>query len=195
MSRLGQALLWAGGAVIALLMAYTLAFDTGPGRSKAHAGLGRDVVDVAVFYPERILWQEFRFGLGLCVQKGLARVVEESDTAVVVSTPGQKRLVRFEHHDVRGLRETKDEVRRLLGRSPQPLAVVGSSNTVLTRAIAEELRAFAGREGGKGPVLLIPWASAVLADRPDPGDGPVTLLDILPGRTFRFCPNNQHQAD
>jgi hypothetical protein len=35
----------------------------------------------------------------------------------------------------------------------------------------------------------------VLADRPEPGEGPVNLLDILPGRTFRFCPNNQHQAD
>jgi hypothetical protein len=35
----------------------------------------------------------------------------------------------------------------------------------------------------------------VLADRPEPGEGPVTLLEILPGRTFRFCPDNQHQAD
>jgi hypothetical protein len=44
-------------------------------------------------------------------------------------------------------------------------------------------------------VLLVPWATSVLAERPEPGEGPVALLDIHPGRTFRFCPNNQFQAD
>ena len=195
MSRFGQGLLWAGGLAIAALMAYTVALDAGIGRSRLGYGHGDDLVDVAVFYPERILWREFRLGVRLCAKKGLAEVVEESDSSVLVSTPRHKRLIRFDLHDVRGVRETKDDVLRLLDRSPRPIAIVGSSNTVLTRAIAEALRAQAGPEGGKGPVLLIPWATAVLADRPEPGEGPGNLLDILPGRTFRFCPNNQHQAD
>src|SRR5262249_34908328 len=43
--------------------------------------------------------------------------------------------------------------------------------------------------------LLIPWASSVLAERPEPGEGPVALMDIYRGRSFRFCLNNQFQAD
>ena len=195
MNRIGHALLWLGGVVIAALMAYTVAFDFIHGTMRRSTGTARGAVTVAVVYPDRTLWQEFRQGIRACVKKGLAAPVEESEGAVVVATPRDRRLIRFELHDVRGLRETKDEVHRLLERSPQPVAVVGSSNTVLTEAIAEALRAAAGPEGGKGPVLLVPWASAVLADRPEPGDGPVALLDINPGRTFRFCPNNQHQAD
>ncbi len=195
MSRYGQALLWAGGLAIAALMAYTIALDTGSSRALLSRLGGEGTAEVAVFYPERVLWNEFRLAVGLCARKGLAKVVEESDNAVTVSTPRHGRLVRFALDDVRGLRETKDEITRALERHPEPVAVVGSSNTVLTLAIAEALRANAGRDGGKGPVLLIPWASAVLAERPEPGEGPTNLLDILPGRTFRFCPNNQHQAD
>lgn len=195
MNRIGHALLWIGGFVLAGLMAYTVAFDFGHGGARRPVKAGRGEVTVAVFYPDRTLWQEFRHGVRACIKKGLATPVEESEGAVVIVTPTSKRLIRFELHGVRGLRETKDEVRRLLERSPPPLAFVGSSNTVLTEAIAEALRAAAGPEGGKGPVLLVPWASAVLADRPEPGEGPVALLDVNPGRTFRFCPNNQLQAD
>ncbi len=195
MRRFGLGLLWAGGFGLAALMAYTLALDTGPGWPHVSTGHDPDLAEVAVYYPERVLWQEFRSAVRLCTRKGLAQEVEESETSVVISTPRHKRLIRFDFHDVRGLREMKDDVQRLLGRTPQPVAIVGSSNTVLTRAIAEALKAYAGPQGEKGPVLLVPWASAVLADRPEPGEGPVALLDILPGRTFRFCPNNQYEAD
>ncbi len=195
MSRVGHVLLWVGGLILAALMVYTVAFDLGHGRVPATAGERPGGIGVEVFYPERVLWQEFCHGLTLCVQKGLAELVEENENAVVIATPRYKRPIRFTLHDARGLRETRDEIRGLLERSPQPLAFAGSSNTVLTEAIAEALRDSAGPDGGKGPVLLVPWASAVLTDRPEPGEGPVTLLDILPGRTFRFCPNNQHQAD
>ncbi len=195
MRRYGQALLWVGGLAIASLMAYVVALDAGLGRRHGSASRGRDVTEVAVFYPERILWQEFQQGVKLCVRKGMAALVEESDTSIVVSTPRFHRLIRFELHDARGLRETKDEVRRVIDRSPAPLAVVGSSNTVLTRAMAEALRASTGVEWSTRPVLLVPWASAVLVDRPERGEGPEALLDLFPGRTFRFCPNNQHQAD
>jgi hypothetical protein len=147
MSRIGHALLWVGGLVLAALMAYTVAFDLGHGRGRAPVEAGIDALGVGVFYPERALWEEFRVGVRLCVRKGLAGLIEESDGSVVVSTARHKRLIRFDLHDVRGLRETKDEVERLLGRSPQPLAIVGSRNTMLTEAIAEALRASAGPEG------------------------------------------------
>ena len=97
--------------------------------------------------------------------------------------------------DVRGVRETKEVVQRLANQSRPPIALVGSSNTVLTVALAEALSDSARQAGRGGPVLLVPWATAVLAERDEPGQGPVALLDIHPGRTFRFCPNNQTQAD
>jgi hypothetical protein len=194
MSRIGQALLLAGGLALAALMAYTVYFDVGrdrPGRG----GRVEVAARVAVVYPDRTLWREFRQGVQACVQKGLARIVEETDAAVVVATARHGRLVRFELRDVRGVRETKAEVQALLAAAPAPVAFVGSSNTVLTEAIAEALHEAAGPDGRNGPVLLVPWASSVLVDRPEPGEGPVTLLGIYPGRTFRFCPNNQRQAD
>ena len=197
MNRIGNALLWVGGLGLAVLMAYTIALDAGFGGGRLHGGAGANAAEVAVFYPERTLWHEFRLGVRQCVRKKLADLVEETDTSVIIQTHRHRRLIRFDRFDVRGLRETKDEVTRLLHRPRPPIAVVGSSNTVLTEAIAQALRgeAVANERIGKGPVLLIPWASAVLSDGLEPGEGPVALLDILPGRTFRFCPNNQRHAD
>jgi len=195
MNRVGHALLWSGALALAALMAYTVGFDllhsgpAGPGRAD------RDGVTVAVFYPDKVLWQEFRHGVRACAKKRLLTLTEDGEGAVVVATPRHNRRIRFDLHDVHGLRETKDEASRLMAADPRPVAVVGSSNTVLTEAIAGVLAAAAGAGGGKGPVLLVPWASAVLADRNEPGEGPQTLLGIHAGRTFRFCPNNQHQAD
>ncbi len=59
--------------------------------------------------------------------------------------------------------------------------------TVAMRAVRLPSRA--------GPIVLVPWATSVLTDSPDPDEGPTTLLDLDQGRIFRFCPNNQTQAD
>jgi hypothetical protein len=71
------------------------------------------------------------------------------------------------------------------------VAVVGSSTTVLTVALADPL----GDEGADGPVLLVPWATALKAVRPGSSSGPVPLLGLDPGRTFRFCPDNRQLAE
>ena len=163
-----------------------------PGRTW---GRPSSVVEVAVFFPNQADWVDFRRGIQACLDRGLARRVEDTGDAMVVETPRQKRRIRFALHDVRGVQMTKEAVGRLVSRSPPPIALVGSSNTVLTVALAEALRDSAGDEAEKGPVLLVPWASSVLVDPPEPDDGPVPLLGIDPGRTFRFCPNNQGQAD
>lgn len=194
MNRIGQALLLAGGLALAAFMVYTLRFDLN------HSGKGRDstadVARVAVVYPDRTLWREFRHGVLVCARKRLLKVIEEVEGSILVETARHRRKVRFHLLDVRGLRETKEEVRTLLNAPGAPVAFVGSSNTVLTEAIAQALRGLAGSGGGgRGPVLLVPWASAVLAPSHEPGEGPVALLDINPGRIFRFCPNNQRQAD
>ena len=64
--------------------------------------------------------------------------------------------------------------------------MVGSSTTVLTAALAGALR----EAGPGGPALLLPWATALRS-----GEGGPPLLEMDPGRTFRFCPNNDRLAD
>ena len=70
---------------------------------------------------------------------------------MVLETPRQKRRIRFALHDVRGVQMTKEAVRRLAAETPPPIALVGSSNTVLTVALAEALRDSAGDEAEKRP--------------------------------------------
>lgn len=194
MNRAGTAILWLGGVVVALLMAYTLALDTDNASSLARTS-ERTSLLVGVYYPDRILWQDFAQGVRVCVQKRLADAVDEDVDTMTIRLPRTGRLLRFEWNDVRGVRETRDEVRRAMERTPAPLAIVGSSNTVLTEAIARALREATHGAWERCPVLLVSWASAVLSEPNEPGEGPVSLLDLLPGRTFRFCPNNQYLAD
>jgi hypothetical protein len=61
--------------------------------------------------------------------------------------------------------------------------------------LAEELRASTGPDLDQGPVLLVPWATAVRAEPTDGRGEPTPLLNIYPGRTFRFCMNSRRQAD
>ncbi len=195
MSRVGNWLLCVGGLVLAALMAYILAIDYPGFPAWPNWGRPSSVVEVAVFFPNQTDWVDFRRGIQECLDRGLARRVDDSGVAMVVETPGRKRRVRFALHDVRGVQMTKEAVGRLVSKSPPPIALVGSSNTVLTVALAEALRDAARDVAEEGPVLLVPWASSVLVHPPEPNDGPVPLLGIDPGRTFRFCPNNQGQAD
>ena len=176
-------------------MGYILVVDTPVFQRMSDRGRRSGVAEVAVFFPNQSDWGDFRRGIQVCLDRGLARRVDDTGDAMVVETPQQKRRVRFAFHDVRGVQRTKDAVGRLASRPSPPIALVGSNNTVLTVALAEALRDTAGDGAKTSPVLLVPWASTVLVDPPEPNDGPVSLLAIDPGRTFRFCPNNQIQAD
>ncbi len=199
-NRLGTWLLGVSGLLLAGLMAYTL-FFTG-WRSDSGFGMGRDAegevesARVAIFLPDRHDWLDFGKAAAACSSRQILRVVSERDDALVVESPRTGRRIRFDRHDVRGVGDTRDEVRRLADQKPPPIAVVGSTTTVLTVALAEPLR----EEADAGPVLLIPWATAVMVQRSDNAQGearrdPVPLMELDPGRTFRFCPNNRRLAD
>ncbi|WP_435009961.1 hypothetical protein P12x_001180 [Tundrisphaera lichenicola] len=184
--RIGTGLLAICGLALAGLMAYTLTYDGLSNGKRPGPGPGHPVAaDVAVFFPDRREWSHFQEAVELCSHRGLCRIAETSEGAIVVETPRQARRVRFQWHGTRGVRDTRDEVERIASRPRPPLAVVGSATTVLTAALAEAL----SREGPDGPVLLVPWATAVRAG----GEG--ELLAIDPGRTFRFCPNNRRLAE
>ena len=193
MSRLGQRLLAIGGICVAALMAYTVILDLGfLGRGDGDPATGSPVIPV--FYPERVYWREFREGIQVCARKNLLRIVDETDLSVEVESSKSNRRIGFVWQGVRGVVALREEVEGVLSESPPPVAIIGSSNTVLTQAIARTLNEASEGQGAAGPLLLIPWASSVLTDRSEPNEPPIGLLDILHGRTFRFCPNNQAQA-
>ena len=192
MSRIGQRLLAIGGFCLAALMAYTVVLSLGfenSGEDDSQTPM------IAVVLPERVYWRDFREGIRICENQQLLRIVEETDLTIVVESLESKRRLGFEWYGVRGEIAMKEEVESLLEESPRPPAIIGSSNTVLTHSIATTL-ANPNDPGAQNlPLLLIPLASAVLTERSEPGETPVGLLDIHPGRTFRFCLNNQAQAN
>lgn len=189
-SRLGNALILGGALALTGLMTYTLV-GVGPSRIERP----RQPVsppEVAVVFPDRADWRDFRQGIVACERLGLLKIVAQEDGAVVIATPRRSRSLRFTWAPAQGAVETRWEVRRRLESPTAPLAFVGSSNTALTTALATELHA--GTNGTTDvPMLLIPWATSVRAEVAD-GHDPSPLLAIHQGRSFRFCPNNQQQA-
>jgi hypothetical protein len=146
------------------------------------------LTQVAVVVPEQNDWEDFRQGIFVCARKGLVALGKDEPASVVVST-SSGRAIRFTWCQARGSLETRNAVRRLLaGRSP-PIACVGSANTALTIELALAL----GEAGAAArPLLLLPWATS---NRATVAAEPVRLLDLLPGRMFRFCPSNREVAE
>ncbi|HWE37221.1 MAG TPA: hypothetical protein VG406_11700 [Isosphaeraceae bacterium] len=178
------------GAAVVLACAtlYLLAGSWTPAHHPNGAGGGADA-EVAVFF-ERDDWDDFR-GAALAVARaGRAREVAEAEGAIVLEAPRSRRRVRFTWHRARGQVEAREEAKRLAGQPHPPLAVVGSSNTALTVALAEGLR---DSGAATAPALLVPLASAVRVEAPDAR--PVDLLAIHRGRTFRFCVDNHRLAE
>lgn len=185
--RGGTYLLLLGGLALAAIMGYTLAIDGG---KRAPSG-GSEAAEVAVFFPDRADWLDFRLGITACGRRGLIGIVAEDPDAVTVVTPKTRRTIRFDWHRARGSVETHDEIRGLLARANPAVAVVGSINTALTTYLAEELRT-AGKDG---PPLLVPWATSDKAEGDAGSPARPGLLEIYPGGTFRFCLNNRREAE
>jgi hypothetical protein len=176
----GGFFLGAFGLALGLLMLYTLVFEGTGGCNGRRDATG--VVDVPVFFLERAEWRIFTRGVAACVDeaRGLGRILEEEDDHLTVETARQHRPIRFNWQSVRGEGQLRGLVHRVEAET-RPIAMIGSSNTLLTAALAEGLRDFPARPGG-GSLLLVPWATSV------------PLLAIYPGRTFRFCSDNRHVA-
>ncbi len=197
-SRLGTGFLGVAGLLVVSLMGYTL-FFTGEQTSGRRGGVLPGVESaarVAIFLPNRSDWTDFHEAAAACERRNLIRLGPDHDGTFVVESVGSGRRIQFERHDVRGISDTRDDVRRLKNTGSVPIAVVGSTTSVLTVAIAESLRA----EGDHGPILAIPWATSVQVQRLVGGSEAsrrdlVPLIEIDSGRTFRFCPNNHQLAD
>jgi hypothetical protein len=194
-NRVGTWLILAGGLVLVGVMAYALSLG-GNGLPGPVAG---DVVEVAVFFPDTNSWRNFRQGIEIGRDRGLLDVIERGTEAVTIRARESGRTIRFAWDGSLGIREIRDSLdRRLTGANP-PVAVVGSTNTALTIALADELAEHAADgSASPGPVLLIPSATAVEVEPAgilDDATRPVKLLNLFPGRSFRFCLNNARFAE
>lgn len=192
LSRFGTALLTTGGLALTCLMGYTLWLDLG--YPNATDWFAPAPVPVAAVVPERENWFALREGAMLLAEHGLGQVVEEGpDSLTIRNTGGEIRLL-LTWHRATGTTQTRETVRRLLSGPNRPLAVIGSSNTILTTALACALQRERGPDG-EGPLLLVPWATAILATGTEMSTSPTPLNQIYRGNTFRLCPDNRRQAE
>jgi hypothetical protein len=86
-------------------------------------------------------------------------------------------------------------VRRLATRDVPPLAFIGGGTSdraeALARALADEQSAW----HGPAPLLLITTATANgVGDTSQTGPNQKSLMDLYPGRSFRFCFTNEQMA-
>ena len=190
-SRAGILLLAIGALTLIGWMGFALTYS-GRGGDWSFGRVGDGIVEVAVFLPERSDWEDFRHGVAACSERGLVRDVEETPGTVTFRTVGERRVVRLVWQGGGGVGATWTRVRELVEGPNPPSVFVGSNNTVLTAALAEALRGTTP-EGSVGPALLVPWATSVSVARPGGASAP--LLEIYPGRSFRFCPNNRQEAE
>ncbi|MBY0585831.1 hypothetical protein K2X85_01580 [bacterium] len=137
--------------------------------------------EVAVLFPSSDVaaWPDFVRGVHLAAKaKNLSVIEDSSRHAVRVMT--SPRPTRFQWYPVIGSFALQNKVRDLCQRPVPPLAVVGANNTALTKAIGTEV--FSASRPDWVPLLLMTHATT---DQ---------LIDVNPGRSFRFGFSNSYQA-
>ena len=177
-------------------MVYTLVFEFIP-QPFSTLVPNVETAEVVVFLPEATDWREFVEGVETCERRGILRVLHRNASEFTLGPPQGDLRLRLIWNSTGGLRGTRDQVSELTRRARPPIAMIGSTTSILTVALARQLKeeTRAGDASSSIPLLLIPWATTVMVEKDDPTEGPVALLDIYPGRSFRFCPNNRREAD
>ena len=151
---------------------------------------GRETIDAAVFYPDLSSWRAVVAAAEAAQARGLVQVVQVQPESVSLRLPRTGRTLKLDWIPNRGTVETRTALESLLARPNPPRAIIGSSNTALTLALASAL---ATRGTAKtSPVLLLPDASAVAVNS---GSDAGLLLSQFPGRTFRVGLDNAHLAN
>ncbi len=116
---------------------------------------------------------------------------------VTVGFRGRPNRIRIRWYKLSGEVGTREWVSRLAERDPPPVAFVGGGSSDRAIELAKALR---DQETWKGPKPLLclttataDWADADLPHDPAAGDQ-VRLIDLYPGRSFRFCFTNSAMA-
>ena len=115
---------------------------------------------------------------------------------VTVGFRNQENRIRIRWYKLSGEVGTREWVSRLADREPPPVAFVGGATSDRAIELAKALR---DQETWKGPkpLLCLTTATADWADADLPRDASgdqVRLLDLYPGRSFRFCFTNSAMA-
>ena len=138
-------------------------------------------VEVAVYFPgtSDTAWLNWIEGVRLAAnEQDLTTECTPSRNECLVKTRPVPILFRW--YPTVGSRQMQLEVSRRCQQSPRPIAVVGSSNSSLTQALAEALQSVT--PVSSAPVLLMTDSTAD------------DLISIYRNRSFRFGFNNSYQA-
>jgi hypothetical protein len=143
--------------------------------------LSAEGVEVAVLFPstDSSDWQDFVRAVHLAASEKKFHVVDD-DIAFTSTVQTSGVPVRFRWYPFIGSYQMQKIVRQLCQQKNPPIAIVGANNTSLTETIGAEIRAASNPDSA--PILLMTFATT------DP------LIDINPGRSFRFGFSNSHQA-
>jgi hypothetical protein len=136
-------------------------------------------VEIGVFFPgtDDGYWNNFVEGVRLAAGAAQWKVDDEPGKfECLVELPSTP--VRFRWYPEVGSRGLKRRAAQLCQEARPPLAVVGANNSWLTQALAGELA-----QQSHSPVLLMTTATMD------------ELLDLHPGKSFRFGINNSAQAE
>jgi hypothetical protein len=137
--------------------------------------------EIAVLFPSSDVtaWPDFVCGVRLAAQAKNLTIKEDTDrhSCVVMTQP---RPTRFQWYPVIGSFALQRQVKELCRRPNPPLAIIGANNTSLTQAIGAEVRSASRADWI--PLLLMTQATTD------------ELIDVNPGRSFRFGFNNSYQA-
>ncbi len=124
-----------------------------------------------------------------------SRAFLSSTTAVpelVVWRAGQPGRLFIRWYKLQSAVSTNDWVNALRERNPAPLAIIGGGSTDRALDLARAMEADTTWQGDTPP-LLITTATADFAD--DPSPTPRRVVDLYPGKTFRFCFTNGQMAE
>lgn len=144
-------------------------------------------------------WERFVAGLkeipGIKVDEQAAFPEDSMKIPVVgLKKLGQPGTLWVRWYKLTGQRTIDVWVNDLCRRSPPPSAIVGGGNSERARDIALQLKRYGQQHPAATlPVLLITTATADKVQHPELGI--VDLMQIYPGRSFRFCFTNRQMAE
>ena len=110
---------------------------------------------------------------------------------LVLGMKGREAKLRIRWYKLQSDIAAADWVRSLAQRDRPPLAIIGGGSSDRAVELAKAMEAQRDWRGDR-PALFITTATAVNLPASEPAPH---LIDLYPGRSFRFCFNNRQMAD
>jgi hypothetical protein len=148
-------------------------------------------------------WERFVSGVqraslavrGMSVDDTRAFLDQTTDVPeVVIGMEGRPGRLRIRWYKISSDARSSHWVQALANRNPAPLAIIGGGSSDRARDLAAALARQSDWKGDR-PLLLITTATAERVDDEASPEGQQSLLQVYPGRTFRFCFGNRQMAE